>query len=41
MMEIGANFTLREVASSANSYANCDDDIYQATFSTKMHSFHK
>ena len=34
MMGLGANFTRREVASSANSYANCDYDIYQGTFST-------
>ena len=31
-VELGANFTLREVASSANSYANCHYDIYQDTF---------
>ena len=34
MMGLGANFTMREVASSANSYANCHYDIYQDTFST-------
>ena len=34
MMEIGANFTMREVASSAKSYANCHYDLYQKTFST-------
>ena len=34
MMELGANFTMREVASIANSYANCHYDIYQDTFST-------
>ena len=33
-MGLGANFTMREVASSANSYANCHYDIYQDTFST-------
>ena len=27
MMGLGANFTMREVASSANSYANCHYDI--------------
>ena len=31
---LGANFTLREVASSINSYANCHYDIYQDTSST-------
>ena len=31
---LGANFTLREVASSVNSYANCHYDIYQGTLST-------
>ena len=34
MMGLGANFTMREVASSANSYANCKYDIYQDTFIT-------
>ena len=34
MMGLGANFTMREVASCANSYANCQYDIYQDTFST-------
>ena len=34
MIGLGANFTMREVASSANSYANCHYDIYQDTFST-------
>ena len=34
MMGLGANFTMREVASSANSCANCHYDIYQDTFST-------
>ena len=34
MMGLRANFTMREVASSANSYANCHYDIYQDTFST-------
>ena len=33
-MELGANFTISEVASSANSYANCHYDIYQDTLST-------
>ena len=28
MMELGANFTMKEVASSANNYANCHYDIY-------------
>ena len=32
MMGLGANFTIREVAYSANSYANCHYDIYQDTF---------
>ena len=31
---LGANFTMREVASSANSYTNCHYDIYQDTLST-------
>ena len=34
MMGLGANFTMEEVASSANSYANCHYDIYWNTFST-------
>ena len=34
MMGLGANFTMSEVVSSANSYANCHYDIYQDTFST-------
>ena len=34
MMGLGANFIMREVASSANSYANFHYDIYQDTFST-------
>ena len=34
MMGLGANFTMEEVASSANSYANCHYDIYRNTFST-------
>ena len=29
----GAYFTMREVASSGNNYANCHYDIYQDTFS--------
>ena len=33
-MGLGANFTMREVASSANSCANSQYDIYQDTFST-------
>ena len=33
-MGLGANFTMREVASSANSYTNCHYDIFQGTFST-------
>ena len=33
-MGLGANFTMREVASSANSCASCHYDIYQDTFST-------
>ena len=32
-MGLGANFTMREVASSANSYANCHYDIDLDTFS--------
>ena len=31
---VGANLTIREVASSANSYANCHYDICQSTFSS-------
>ena len=34
MMGRGANFTMREVVSSANSYAYCRYDIYQNSFST-------
>ena len=34
MMGLGANFTLREVASSADSYTNFHYDIYQDTLST-------
>ena len=34
MMGLVANFTMKEVASSANSYANCHFDIYHDTFST-------
>ena len=34
MMGLGANLTMREVAPSANSYANCHYDIYQGTFNT-------
>ena len=33
MMGLGASVMMREVASSANSYANCHYDIYQDTFS--------
>ena len=29
----GVNFTMREVTSSVNSYANCPYDIYQDKFS--------
>ena len=34
MTRRGANVTMREVASSANSYAHCNYYIYQDTFST-------
>ena len=34
MGALGANFTMREVASSDNSCANCHYDIYQDTLST-------
>ena len=34
MMGLGGNFTMRKVASGANSYANCYYDIYQGTVST-------
>ena len=34
MMGLGANLTMREVASSTNSYADCHYDIFQDTFST-------
>ena len=36
-MRLGANLTMRKVASSADSYGNCHYDIYdiyQGTFST-------
>ena len=33
-MGLGANVTMREVASSANDYGNCHYDISQDTFST-------
>ena len=33
VMGLGANFTMKEVAFSGNSYANCHYDIYQDTFS--------
>ena len=33
MMGLGANFTVKEVASRANNNANCHYDIYQDTFS--------
>ena len=33
-MGLGANFIMREAASSANSCANCHYDICQDTFST-------
>ena len=36
---VRANFNMREVASSANSYSNLHYDIYQDTFS-KTHSFY-
>ena len=39
MMGLGANVTMREVASSANSYANCHYDIFQGTFSTEDTQF--
>ena len=39
-MRLGANFTMKEVASSVNSYANCPYDIYQDTFS-KAHNFYR
>ena len=39
MMGLGANFTVKEAASSANSYGNCDYDIYQNTFSTQGTQF--
>ena len=34
MIGLGANLTIREVASIANSFANYHYDIYQDTFST-------
>ena len=34
MMGLGANFTMMEVASSANNCAICHYNIYQGTFST-------
>ena len=34
MREVTFGANMREVASSANSYANCHYDIYQDTFST-------
>ena len=37
---VRANFTMREVASRANSYSNLHYDIYQDTFS-KTHSFYR
>ena len=33
MMRLGANFTMREVESSPNRYANCHYDNYQDTLS--------
>ena len=39
-MGLGANFAIREVASSTNSYANCHYDIYQDKFS-KSHNFYR
>ena len=43
MMGLGANFIMREAASSANSYANCHYDIAdQDTFSIYFrHSFYR
>ena len=40
MMVLDANFTMRGVASSANSYANYHYDIYQDTFSTCQYLRH-
>ena len=34
MMGLDANFTIRQIASSGSSYANCHYNIYQVTFST-------
>ena len=34
MIGLGSNLTIREAASSANSFANYHYDIYQDTFST-------
>ena len=34
MIGLGANFTMREVVSSVNSYENCYQDVYQDTLST-------
>ena len=39
MIGLSANFTMREVASSANIYANCHYDIYQDTFSPEDTQF--
>ena len=39
MTGLGANFNMREVASSASSCANCHYDIYQDTFSTSDTQF--
>ena len=36
MMGLGANFTMREIASSANRHANCHYDIY----SVRKNCFH-
>ena len=38
-MGFGANFFIREVASSANNYANCHYGIYQDTFSSEDTQF--
>ena len=41
MMGLGANFTKREVAYSANSCANCHYDIYQDILVLKANSFYR
>ena len=35
-MWLGANFTMNEIASSANSYANCHYDIYPGHIQYKV-----